>query len=263
MNLIAALTSLIFLAASPPPPPPPAPEVAQGEFDGFAGPDLWRVWQNTVRVRALALKSESYAQARELGDGHFVRREGPRAEVSTGWWNEGFDAEYAEICPRNRYDQCDWVYRSVRLVGQLDDFNAIAESTFDGDSIAAALRAAGETPGSLTARDTHLQGSEALDSALTAHVQMIQRSARNCPAVGQWQERLRDVAPIRLSGFEADASSPPPSPYPIHIRHVIEIPSTAFGTADVILRIEDTRNAQLGELWSRMTQGIAECESGL
>jgi hypothetical protein len=267
MKLFAIITSLVWVAASPPPPPPPAPDIAQGEFDGFAGPDLWRAWQRQVRVQALQMASEAYRAAGETGDGAFVRNEGPSIEVSTGYWTEGFNARFSETCPRNRPDQCAWSYRSIRLNGNQADFDGVTLATFDGALLAADLRERNVSPTEFDPARAMFTETAALEAALATHINLVSVSADSCPAVGQWQERLNEVAPIYLSGEAQrqpgeDSANPPPMPpppYPIHIRHVIEIPVTAFATADVTVRIDDTRNRQLSDLWGIITRGISDC----
>jgi len=262
-----ALTAFSFSAfASPPPPPPPAPEIAQGEFDGFQGPDLWRAWQRQVRVQALQMASEAYRAAGETGDGAFIRNEGPSIEISTGYWTEGFNAQFAEFCPRNRPDQCIWSYRSIRLNGNQAEFDAVTLATFDGAGLAAELQARNIGPDEFDPEHAIFTDISALQTALTPHLGLVSVSADTCPAVGQWRRRLEAAPPIYLSGQAPEDSTTPPSmpppPYPIHIRHVIEIPVTAFGTADVTVRINDTRNRQLSELWSLITRGISDCMAG-
>ena len=78
----------------------------------------------------------------------------------------------------------------------------------------------------------------------------------DCPAVGQWQAPLAEMPPLPLNGERADARAPQTQPIPIHIRYTIDIPMVAFGGADVNVRIDNVRNAQLWTLWQTMTAGI-------
>lgn len=265
MRALAIIASLLLMAASPPPPPPPAPDVAQGEFDGFQGPDLWRAWQRHTRVRTLTLASEAYASARDTGDGYFVRNDGPSLERTTGYWNESYNAEFSEICPRNRPDQCVWVYRAIAVDNRLEVYQAIDLATFNGEALAAALRASGVVPEAFDPDSVNFPASEVHDAAIMPHVSLFQRNSADCPAVGRWRDRLDDQAPLYLSGRAPvsesgeDIPPPPPPPYPIHIRHIIEIPTIALGTADATIRLEDTRSHAMSALWATITDGIADC----
>jgi hypothetical protein len=256
--LAALLTGLVGAVASPPPPPPEAPAAAQVDHDGYAGADLWRAWSAWVRTSAVAGRDHAFEAAIEH-DGWRRASDGPVTSSTTGYWNEASDAGFVQLCNGSTED-CEWVYRSARLTARPDDFRAIAEATYDGQAIAARLRALDVTPADLSEQPAFaFPDLDSLDAMLepTRSVQIVWE--RDCPAVGGWQARLAAQGPLPLGLVEGARPEMPPPPYPIHIRQIVELPFEAYGGADVTVRVEGVRNRAVSDLWQAITDGIDDC----
>ena len=246
--LVALAALLLGHVASPPPPPNPAPAAAQGEFDGYAGRELWDAWLDWVRVRAIEQRTAAF-DALGAPEGWWIYRDGPSFERDSGWWTEYVQAGYVHACRRDD-GSCEWIFRSAGLLRDQQVYADLAESRFDGPALAAELRAGGVLPPDLAGHAGFRFESGAPIDDLIAPLLRLR----------QWQAPLAEMPPLPLNGERADARAPQTPPIPIHIRYTIDIPMVAFGGADVHVRIDDVRNAQLWTLWQTMTAGIEACE---
>lgn len=257
--LVALAALLLGHVASPPPPPNPAPAVAQGEFDGYAGRELWDAWLSWVRVRAIEQRTAAF-DALGAPEGWWVYRDGPSFEQDSGRWTEYSQAGYVYACRRDD-GSCEWIFRSAGLQRDQQVYADLAESRFDGTALAAELRAGGILPSALAGHaGFRFESGAQIDDLIEPLLRLRQVRETDCPAVGQWQAPLAEMPPLPLNGERADARGPQTPPIPIHIRYTLDIPMTAFGGADVHVRIDDVRNAQLWTLWQTITAGIEACE---
>jgi len=257
--LVAIAALLLSHTVSPPPPPNPAPDIAQGEFDGYSGPDLWDAWLSAVRLRAITARADAF-EALGAPDGWRIYRAGPSFERDTGWWTEYFQAGYVRSCPTSDAS-CEWIFRSAGLQQNAQIYADMAETHFDGARLAAALRANGIPPSDRAGLEGHRFETDAsLDDMIASSLRLRQVREADCPAVGEWQAALADLQPLPLAGERDDARGPVPPPIPIHIHNTLDIPMKAFGGADVNVRIEDSRNPQISTLWRTITAGVQACD---
>lgn len=256
---MTVLVALMAGTASPPPPPPPGPEAAQVDHDGYRGQDLWQAWLAWVRASALSERDATYAAGLDRSGWRRVE-DGPRTTRSTGYWNEGFEASFVQLCEIST-DRCEWVFRSARLSAQPDALHDLAVRTFDGPAIAEDLRERGISAQDLPGRDAvAFPGLVALEPGLEGMRQVQVVWEHDCPTVGDWRNRLAAEPALPLgpvAGAEPPRQVPP---YPIHVRQIVEFPVDAFSGADVTIRIEGVRNRAVADLWQAVTRGIADCQ---
>ena len=185
---MTVLVALMAGTASPPPPPPPGPEAAQVDHDGYRGQDLWQAWSAWVRASALSERDATYAAGLDRSGWRRVE-DGPRTTRSTGYWNEGFEASFVQLCEIST-DRCEWVFRSARLSAQPDAFHDLAVRTFDGPAIAEDLRERGISAQDLPGRDAvAFPGLVALEPGLEGMRQVQVVWEHDCPTVGDWRRR--------------------------------------------------------------------------
>lgn len=256
--LIVLLAGLLAGNGSPPPPPQNPPAEAQRAHDGYDGPALWRVWTAWVRVSAIAERDAAFAAA-TARDGWRHDSDGPVTTTTTGYWTEGFEAGFVQLCELSS-EACEWAYRSARLTARAEDFHALAAQSFDGQAIAASLRARGVMPADLSEASA-IDFSDLVDlQTLLEPTRLVQVAwESDCPAVGSWQMRLATQDPLALAPVAGTPPTRPLPPYPIHIRQIVELPVEAYGGAEVTVRIDGVRNRAVSDLWQLITDGIRDC----
>ncbi|WP_420434564.1 hypothetical protein [Hyphobacterium sp.] len=255
MTLLAVLTSLLLAAASPPPPPPTAPEVAQGEFDGYAGPELWRAWQRATYDSAANGAHDLYARYNTAQPGESFNRLGPRAQrASPFYWTEALRFAFNEVCQN---ETCQWRYHEVAIAGEMDDFDTIAERTFDGRAAADYLRANGVEPGHEIIAEHRAFGRQSdLDEAVSGHLRLVSHLESDCADVGLWEQRYqRQIAPEQAVSAGDEPPPPPPPPLPFNISMQIDLPGWVVGADEPWVRREDSRDRALLDLLEALPPG--------
>lgn len=254
MNSLVAFASLFLIAASPPPPPPPAPETAQGEFGGFAGPDLWRAWQRATYDAAANGALETYDRHNANQPGAEIRTEGPRGQRGAPfYWTEMFRFAFNEICEG---EDCQWRYHQVSIDGETSDFDAIAERLFDGDAAAGYLRANALTPGQEIPAEHRAFGRQAeLDEAVAERIRLVIRLESECAAVGRWQERYESQIPAPVVTPAGEIPPQPLPPLPFNVAMQLDMPGWAVGSDEVWVRREDSRDRALLDLLGALPPG--------
>lgn len=248
MNLIAAFASLFLLAASPPPPPPEAPDAAQGEFDGYAGPELWRAWQRATYDAAAGGAHDLYGRYNNDQPGTVVETEGPRGtRGSPFYWTEVFRFAFNEIC---QDDACQWRYHQVTIEGETETFDAIAEDLFDGPAAAGYLRAHGLQPGVDIPADHRAFGRQSdLDEAVSGHIRLVTHLESDCAEAGLWQQRYERHTAPQDTASPGDGPPPPPlPPLPFNVSMQLDMPGWVVGSEDAWVRREDSRDRALLDL---------------
>ncbi|WP_421788409.1 hypothetical protein [Hyphobacterium sp.] len=252
MKLIIALAGLFLLAASPPPPPPEEPEIAQGEFDGFAGRDIWRAWQRATYDAAANHAREIYSAYNLDRPGAEIESEGPRVErLAPYYWTETIRFAFNRVCDGA---SCGWRYHRVDIDGRPDAFDTIAEALFDGDAAAAYLSAAGIEPGMAVPAEHRAFGrNDDLNLAVADRITLTIASENECAAVADWQARF-------AAERTASAESPPPPPLPVNIFIQIDMPGTAMGSKEDWVRLEGHRDRALMNLASALAPPLDNCD---
>ncbi|MBI1236565.1 MAG: hypothetical protein GC188_07760 [Alphaproteobacteria bacterium] len=245
--LIAGLALLFGAAASPPPPPPEAPDVAQGEFDGFPGPDLWRAWQRATYDAAANGALERFESYNADQPNAVIETEGPRGQRgSPFYWTEVFRFAFNEIC---RNEICQWRFHQVSIEGETTDFDAIAERLFDGAAAADYLRSNGLEPGQAITGEHRAFGRQAeLNVAVADRIGFVTYLESDCAAVGQWQQRYEGQMPPQVMTPEGGIPPQPLPPLPFNVAMQLDMPGWAVGSDEPWVRREDSRDRALLDL---------------
>ncbi|MEE2526896.1 hypothetical protein V0U79_10985 [Hyphobacterium sp. HN65] len=241
MKFIAAIASLLLIAASPPPPPPDAPEIAQGEFDGYDGAILWNAWRRATYDAAANGALEAYDSYNADQPGAMIGALGPRGRRgSPFYWTETFRFAYNEIC---QGDECQWRYHHVNVEGETTDFDAIAERLFDGAAAAGYLRANGLEPGQDIPADHRAFGRQAeLDEAVAERIRLVSYLESECPDVAHWQQRYESQIPPPVATPAGEIPPHPLPPLPFNVAMQLDMPGWAVGSDELWVRREDSRD---------------------
>lgn len=247
MKLIAAIASLMLIAASPPPPPPDAPEIAQAEFGGYAGPTLWNAWRRATYDAAANGALNAYESHNTDQPGAVIETEGPRGQRgSPFYWTEVFRFAFNRVCDG---DACDWRYHQVSIDGETADFDAIAQQLFDGAAAADYLRAAGLEPGQDITAEHRAFGRQAeLDEAVADRIRLVTHLESECASVGQWQQRYESRIPEPVVTPEGEIPPQPLPPLPFNVAMQLDMPGWAVGSDELWVRREDSRDRALLDL---------------
>lgn len=260
MLIVLTAFASTFALGSPPPPPPSAPEAAQEQFGAYHGTELWPAWRDWVSRQTIQLLDEGYEDA-GLKEGYFQTEIGPvMTSSSPGYWTEFTQASYLRRCSRADTQMCEWVYRSARIRGQATDFHDLAAEFFDGAALAQELSDRNIPADQLDNVDFSLFGE--LRASLLERVVIVRVSDADCAGVANWRGQLMEEPALPLSGQVFSADAPPPPPFPIHVRTVIEIPVSAYFGADVTVQIDGVRNPAVMDLWGNITQDVRACLQG-
>lgn len=247
MKFIVAAISLLLAAASPPPPPPPAPDVAQGTFDGFDGPTLWRAWQRATYDAAANGALEHFESFNADQPGAAIETEGPRGQRgSPFYWTEVLRFAFNEVCENA---DCQWRYHQVSIEGETTEFDAIAERVFDGMAAADYLRSNGLEPGHDITGEHRAFGRQAeLNDAVAGRIDFVTYLESDCAAVGQWQQRYEDQMPPPVVTPEGEIPPQPLPPLPFNVAMQLNMPGWAVGSDAPWVRREDSRDRALLDL---------------
>lgn len=250
MKALMVIASLL-MAASPPPPPPEAPEVAQGEFDGYAGPSLWHAWQRATYAAAATGAQELYHSYNADQPGAVIERAGPRVEQwAPYYWTETVRFAFNRVCDG---PDCQWRFHRVTLDRDRELYDAVAERLFDGTAAAAYLRAQGIDPGYDIPAEHRAMGRAAeLVEGVSEHIRFHVQLESECAAVADWQARFELQNALRSDG-------PPLPPYPISIDVEIMVPGPVMGLQEDWLTLEGNRDRALIELANALPPPLEVC----